>query len=281
MQYFWLLLAAALAMLGMGKPVRALLFGILSAVNLATIVPIYLPPRRSAPDAAEIAPQKMFPLRVLTFNVRASNSQYDEALKYLQSRSPDVIVVQEISPAWSQALERLKPGFSHQHHVPRDDNFGIALLSRIPWSSVETEILAGAGVPSLVARYREGDATWTIVGTHPVPPGSAVTSRERNEQLTALAKLIRRESGTVILAGDLNVTSWSPYFWDLMGDAGLQDSRQGFGVHCSWASRIPLTDLPLDHVLVSPGIVVQDRSVGPHLGSDHRPVVVDLLLPKQ
>jgi endonuclease/exonuclease/phosphatase (EEP) superfamily protein YafD len=111
-----------------------------------------------------------------------------------------------------------------------------------------------------------------------VSPSAAAA---RNEHLSALAKFVRREKAPVVVAGDLNVTSWSPFFRDLLRDGNVRDSREGRGVQPSWVSRIPLTDLPLDHILISPGIVVASRMVGPHLGSDHRPVIADLLLPKQ
>ncbi len=41
-----------------------------------------------------------------------------------------------------------------------------------------------------------------------------------------------------------------------------------------------LVALPLDHCLVSDEILVANRRVGPFVGSDHFPVVVDLVLKK-
>jgi endonuclease/exonuclease/phosphatase (EEP) superfamily protein YafD len=155
------------------------------------------------------------------------------------------------------------------------------MVSRLPWTSVETVSIGAGDVPSIVARFQVNEAAWTIIGTHPLPPASKPAAAARNEQLSALAEFARREKVPVIVGGDLNVTSWSPYFSDLLREANLRDSRQGRGVQPSWASRIPLTDLPIDHVLVSPGIAVGNRTVGPHMGSDHRPVVADLLLPKR
>jgi endonuclease/exonuclease/phosphatase (EEP) superfamily protein YafD len=280
-QYFWLLAAAGMLLLLLRKWWRAALIALLAAVNLATIVPLYLPempaePRQKLPSASGT-----FRLRVMTFNVRTSNQHFDDVVAYLRDQQADVVIVLEVDDRWSEALYKLQQQFPHQHHEPRPDNFGIAMLSRLPWRQIETVTFEKYGVPSLLARFEQDGAQWTIIGTHPVPPGSKATSRARDEQLIALATLARRETAPVILAGDLNVTSWSPFFGDLLRDANLRDSRQGRGVQPSWVSRIPLTNLPLDHILVSPGIVVRERSVGPDLGSDHRPVVADLRLPKQ
>ena len=37
-----------------------------------------------------------------------------------------------------------------------------------------------------------------------------------------------------MLMGDMNCTSWSPYFQDMLTVSGLRDSRRGFGVEGSW-----------------------------------------------
>jgi endonuclease/exonuclease/phosphatase (EEP) superfamily protein YafD len=39
---------------------------------------------------------------------------------------------------------------------------------------------------------------------------------------------------------------------------------------------LPLVTIPLDHCLVSEEWHVSERRVGPHLGSDHRPVIATL-----
>lgn len=279
-QYFWMLTLLVPILLLLRRPRHAAAAGLLAVVNLATLVPLYLPETslNRGPQPAIAGPAAV-PLSVLTFNVRGSNTSYEEVVTYLGKQQADVAIVLEVTPAWSQTLDKLKRQYPHQHHEPRTDNFGIALISRLPWKDVKTIFTSRDGVPSVRAAFQHQGVRWTIVGTHPVPPGSAATSMARNEQLAALAKLLRQEKAPVILAGDLNVTSWSPFFTELLRTANLRDSRQGRGIQPSWVSRIPLTHLPIDHILVSPGIVVQQRRVGPDLGSDHRPVVAELLLP--
>ena len=52
---------------------------------------------------------------------------------------------------------------------------------------------------------------------------------------------------------------------------------QPFG---SSVCRLCFPQLPLDHVLVGTGIGVLATRVGPPLGSDHLPLIVDLALPQ-
>jgi endonuclease/exonuclease/phosphatase (EEP) superfamily protein YafD len=278
-QYFWLLTISTVVFLVCRQWPRAVVAGLLAAVNAATIVPLYVP-ESSAPGNSAAAATRL-PLRIMTFNVHSSNRRHDEVQAYVLDKRPDVAIFLEVSPEWSNALESLTPEYPYQHLVPRLDNFGIAIVSRLPWTSVDSIAIGTADAPSIVAHFQNGDAAWTFVGTHPLPPVSPSAAAARNEHLSALAKFVRREKAPVVVAGDLNVTSWSPFFRDLLRDGNVRDSREGRGVQPSWVSRIPLTDLPLDHILISPGIVVASRMVGPHLGSDHRPVIADLLLPKQ
>ena len=80
----------------------------------------------------------------------------------------------------------------------------------------------------------------------------------------------------MIVIGDLNLTPWSPRFRALLDDGGLGDSRVGFGHHATWPVWFPLLLIPIDHVLADPEIKVYRREVGPAVGSDHYPVLVEL-----
>ncbi len=61
----------------------------------------------------------------------------------------------------------------------------------------------------------------------------------------------------------------------------LLDSRRGFGVQRSWPTSMKVSILgtmriPIDHALVSRDVKVLDRRVGPFIGSDHFPIMVDI-----
>lgn len=87
----------------------------------------------------------------------------------------------------------------------------------------------------------------------------------------------------------MNTTERTASFRGLLR-ASLLDSRRGFGWMPTWPVLSPpgivatlvgaLFAIPIDHVLVSPGIGVADRRTGPPFGSDHLPLKVDLMFPK-
>ena len=148
----------------------------------------------------------------------------------------------------------------------------------MPWNDVQTVELGQAEIPTILADFKIDGCQFLFAGTHPVPPGSRFLTDLRNDQLLKLALLVANRNAAAILVGDLNTTDHSPCFRQLLTRARLRDTRQGFGVQPSWGP-FQLLEIPIDHCLVSPHIAVRRRRVGPHLGSDHRPVAIDLQLP--
>ena len=269
LQYGWLLLLAAIAMLIVRDKRFAAVATIGALVNFAFVVPIYWPVARENTDQPT--------WRLVSYNLLSSNDNYDGVLEMLRQEKADVVFLYEVSHPWGQQLEKLRDVYPHQHVLPQRNNFGIAVLSRVPWQQIENVEYGTAGAPSLIIRFADKPRPCTIIATHPLPPGSRQTAALRNEQLQRIAQDCRRANGPVIVVGDLNLTSYSPFFADLLKNADLRDSRQGRGVQASWSPRIPLLfSIPIDHCLVSGEIEVAGRRVGGKHGSDHRPVVVDL-----
>ena len=64
--------------------------------------------------------------------------------------------------------------------------------------------------------------------------------------------------------------------------SGLRNARQGLGVlptHSIVAPQFAALSAPIDHCLVTPEIQVKDFRLGKAIGSDHRPIIADLLIP--
>lgn len=269
-QYFWSLLLAAVVLWAAKRPRIAALALIAAVVNFAAIVPIYWPTQSTSQSGAK--------LRVISFNLFRDNPEHAAVAQFLRKQQADIILLMEVTHEWATAIRELRDDYPHQHLAPRADAFGIALLSRQPWNDIQTLDLAHNDLPTIVAHFQVDDQPFTLVGTHPLPPGSSTLAKERNTQLAAVAKFAHEQSAPTILAGDLNVTDFSPYFHDLLTVSGLRDSRQGRGVQASWGP-FPGLEIAIDHCLVSPLVAVRSRRIGPHLGSDHRPVIIDLNLP--
>ncbi len=214
----------------------------------------------------------------MSLNVFALNADKDHTLAYLSHRAADVVVLVEIEASWAEALESLAALYPHRVIEPRDDMFGVAVLSQLPLESPRVEEPAG-GPPVIVTGVGRGKAGALLVAAHPPAPISAAWSARRDAQLAAISDLAAAESRPVIVAGDLNATPFSHGFRQLTRLRGLRDSALGRGLQNTWNARHWLPRIPIDHVVVSPEVRVVSRTVGPDVGSDHLPVEATLVVP--
>ena len=122
-----------------------------------------------------------------------------------------------------------------------------------------------------------------VVAVHTLPPTRSDNARLRNRQLADAGRIAQTQTAPVIVVGDLNATEWSPPFGDLLRSANLRDARTGFGLQPTWPTfaRLSLLQIPIDHCLISEGLHVKKFTRGPHVGSDHLPIVVDVLKRRQ
>jgi len=64
----------------------------------------------------------------------------------------------------------------------------------------------------------------------------------------------------------------------MMEETGLYNTRKGFDMLLTWPKP---SITRIDHILVSPEIITLDMRVGPNVISDHRPLVVELYIPRK
>lgn len=212
---------------------------------------------------------------VAAANVLYSNSQRKPLLDWLETRPADIVILQEVTEAWARDLAA-RTAYPNRHLLPREDAYGIGVLSRWPLESVTLVDLAGDGLPSLAGVVDAGGQRIRFLGLHTHWPLTPALAAARDEALQGAAQLASAADLPVVLLGDLNLTPDSPAFDRLIEQGGLRDVLRGRGWRPTWlASFWPLA-LRIDHVLVSSGLCVEHAEVGPPLGSDHRPVLARL-----
>ncbi|MEX0676441.1 MAG: endonuclease/exonuclease/phosphatase family protein [Pirellulales bacterium] len=270
-QYFWALVAAMIILALARRKVMALVAATLAMTNLALIAPLYFGPAPRA-DAGP-------PLRAISFNVHYLNEDYAATIELIVTELPDFVLLLEVTPEWAEALTFLKVDYPYEHVMAKAGSGGMAFYSRREITDLSVHELADVGQSTIVVGLAVPVDRLTLVCTHLVSPRTAHDFENRNRQLEEVGQLARARSGAVMLLGDLNTTSWSPYFQDLLTNSGLRDSRRGFGVEPSWPwLTTPLLRIPIDHCLVSAAVSVLDRRIGPAVGSDHRPLLVDFAI---
>jgi endonuclease/exonuclease/phosphatase (EEP) superfamily protein YafD len=270
-QYFILLTVVAVALLALQRWRSAIVFTVLALVNLAVIAPLYFGRTDAGPGSAK-------PIRVMLLNVNTRSGDIQRVVKLIPEVDADIMVLEEVDERWLAGLRSVTNAYPHSTLQPRPDNFGIAVFSKFPFRRARVESIGDADVPSIVARIQAPRGEFEIIATHPVPPMGDHLSRARNGQLDALAERARAAEPPVLLLGDLNITPWSPHFGRLLERSGLRDSERGHGVQPTWPAFNPLLRIPIDHCLHSPGIEILSRRIGPAVGSDHYPLIVEFVI---
>ncbi len=228
--------------------------------------------------ASESAPHSAFKplipvLTVASANVHFENSDAPPLARWLLEASPDVVVLHEVSPAYTEQLGVYRQ-YPFKHLAPANDPFGVAILSRFPLTNVES-VTDESGIPHVKALLDWNGHLITLITWHPMPPFSPSDHHARNAHLGALAEAARHEGKPTILAGDLNATPWSNAF-NGIGQMGL---RRATDLLPTWPiAGLGWLGIPIDHVLVSAHWQVVEQSKGPDIGSDHLPVVAEFEL---
>lgn len=219
-------------------------------------------------------------LTVASANLNYAVSDHTELARWLSSNeAPDVIVLQEFTESAKAAVTTSQIRGSHPYQLleASADQFGLALISRLPvvsatWVEPENP-LATLKLRAIIDFQGQRVA---VTAVHPMPPVSAAFALERDASLSLEAKLLLQGDMPGVLVGDLNDTPWST------GLKGAAPMERATSLAPTWPNVWGwLSLLPMDHVLVTPGVLVVTTSRGVDLHSDHRPVIVRLALPKQ
>lgn len=270
------LLIAVAALLFIALPMRRKqLTKLLLAMLLIDALPIatmYLP------GPAVPSQQESRGVKVIASNVWGARNPDQKPFEHMiHDEQPDIFILIELTPQWINALKRDLPEYSIQFQ--ENISGGTAIFSKIP---IQQQDMRGVS-----PRQRRFGVCGTInvdgqdvllIGSHPPAPQALKRWQSRNAELLRLSEDVRRESAIhpVVIAGDLNTTPWSFYFQRLI-EAGLHDSEQGVGPQPSWSRRMPLPMVPIDHALYTDGIAIRNRRLGPDIGSDHLPVIFEIV----
>lgn len=266
-----LLLAAVLAATLRDRRLLALAAGLL-ALELVWLAPYALPRPRPASGPS---------LHLAHFNVLTANRQHDAVQAWVADAGAELVLLEEVSPRWAEVLART-PGYRPLAVVAREDNFGLEFLLRdgAAIEVVASETLEFAGVPALALQLRHHGRPLAILGLHTLPPVSARNAAIRDNQLRAAAEWSRTQQAagwTTVVLGDFNATPFSGGVTPL-ATAGLRDSLAAGGLLTagSWPDLPWPLRIAIDHCWHDARLVTVARTVGPALGSDHRPLLVTL-----
>ncbi len=249
---------------------RARLLSAVSALGLLiSLAPVVLYASQSTPAPIQDAPR----FRAASFNVWDRNEQLPQVAAFLRHSEADVIVLQEAHDAFRAVLQQQLPDYPH--HLVDPHRQGVVLLSRWPIVNRELISLTPGGVNATHALIDWRGMPVKIIGVHIHWPLEQQSAHLARAEMRGLRDLLADQTGAVLLAGDLNTTVWSPQFKTLLRDTSLTECARG-RLRPTWPSLLVWLGIGIDHCFISRAARIARFEVGPHLGSDHRPIIVDV-----
>ena len=202
-------------------------------------------------------------------NLNHNNADAGRVAAYIEEMRPDVVTLQEAAVESPRVTKRLKEAYPHQVICRYRGEVGIAVLSRTPFSGtgcMNDYRLAWATVS------KDGKNT-TVASLHlrwPYPLPQA-------EQIDALSGVWDQLDTPLAITGDFNAVPWSHAVQKVAAQSGTRvvpGLRRSFTWGDNWLGD--LMALPIDHALISPTLKVGGAALGPHVSSDHLPLIVDI-----
>lgn len=233
---------------------------------------------RTPPQVATVA-KKSATVRVLSINVYSRNDDLGRVLRYIDSQSPDILALIEVTGKWLPALDRLRAEYPYQARQIWGDNFGSAILSRYPLAEPPRQYgYSGVGSIARIAELPQGPCL--LLMAHPIAPITERTWKWNASTLRDIEKYVVRagEDLPVLVFGDLNNSPWSHNFRQFQQNASLRppDSKRIWWP--TWRTVSWPAAIPIDHFLLSPALQDTHTWVGPDVGSDHYPIGLDFTI---
>jgi endonuclease/exonuclease/phosphatase (EEP) superfamily protein YafD len=229
---------------------------------------------RSAPPA--LAPSS---LSVYSVNAQVGAVDPTQLQAQIESFDADIVIIQEHNPRVQAILPALRTRYAHIAQSARDDAFGMAILSKLPFTK-EPESYPNLGIiltePQLRVVVQVNNQELVIQGVHTLPPVSFSYLREQRRVIRALATWAKQEQRPTIIAGDFNCTPESMAMgW--LREAGLADAwtTLNLGPGATWpvdAGLFSLMGVKIDHLLLSKSLAAAHAELGSSIGSDHRAI---------
>jgi endonuclease/exonuclease/phosphatase (EEP) superfamily protein YafD len=230
----------------------------------------------------------------MSFNVLHLNKDYDAIVGAIRDMSPDIVGLQELSGQSTKALATaLATEYPYHTLATFDPVRSVGLLSRFPIESVTTFSLPPLDLSlHAIVRIDEQQVHAFVVhlsannfAEYPVselPYWVAERYARRAAEVVRLEQEIRPLGEPVVMLCDCNMTSTSETYTHLA--TFLNDSFRevgwGFG-HTLYSGPVLALSIRIDYVWHSNDFVAIRSAPGRLGGSDHVPIVAELVLRPQ
>lgn len=213
-------------------------------------------------------------LKLLSFNLLASNQNGESIARFVAGSGADVAVLMEAAPI-APYVEILRAAFPY--YAGCDDGArcgGVVILSRTPLADTVVQSMSGIWVNRLVtATTVIGGQRVNLVAAHLVKP---YFDDFAEEELARLGAVIGGLEGPVVVAGDFNAAAWSGAIDRLVS---RQKLMPGPAYPATWPIRLGPLGVPIDNIFTrGPLLIANIEAMGDAMGSNHRGLIAEIAL---
>ncbi len=229
-------------------------------------------------QATHVAPQQNA-LRVMHFNVYAYNTDYAAVQAEIERNNPDVLFMVEATTPLQDQLKAINEQYPYRFPKMGENWNQFLFFSKVPIVSAKIVRFPKVGNRLLHVVLQGDKGVFNFIGVHTPSPTNATRMRDRDRHLGIIANYVANLKEPVLLAGDHNTTPFVRAFRDYIAHSGLRNTQMQLLPYFSWSCDLPaFLRIPIDQVLVSPDIAVVDKKIGNCAGSDHLPIIADVVI---
>ncbi len=260
------------------RPVMTVTSAVLVVLQLWWVVPDFDPiSHLVSPVPGEVQ------IRLFDANVSQSNRNLTEIAGEIRRDDPQVVTMEELTPASLASLESTHVMDHYRYKLvrPMYGSLGLALWSVYPLADAQQW---SAGFHPELRAWMElpGGRRLRLDVLHTTAPYGAGQLGFWTTQMGAIRSELSHEPRPLVAVGDLNAT-WYDWHFQAILRLGLRDAAvvAGQGWRMTWPrDQQPVVPyLRIDHVLISPGVSLESYGVGDGRGSDHHPLSVRFEVP--
>jgi endonuclease/exonuclease/phosphatase (EEP) superfamily protein YafD len=246
------------------------------ACHLFWLAPDFRRDRRfDVPETA--AAQDSTTLRIFFGNAAADNDDRASYLREIAEVNPDIVVLVEYYPPWQTVVSVSPVMQAYQYGTRKTIPFvgEIGIFSKLPienakqiWMAQRLNYTFDVRVDGLPLRM------FCLHAPRPMD----IPLHDYEGYWSKALPLILRQPDPAVVVGDFNATQYSHVYQLLTADRfrSAHDDR-GRGYATTWPNgRNPLPPIRIDQAFLSPGVECVRIAEGRGVGSDHKPLILDV-----
>ncbi|MDM5272329.1 endonuclease/exonuclease/phosphatase family protein [Sulfurovum sp. zt1-1] len=215
-------------------------------------------------------------IKFMQFNLNFRNRHMQRVKEYLEEQKIEIATFQEVTSKHRQFLEEMKEAYPFQRHCKFAGVGDVAILSKYPFVESQGGCVKEEGLVWARVQFGEGELSVASLHLHwPYP-------YKHHSQISRLEKAFAKIPSPKIIAGDFNAAPWSYAVKRVMK---ASDTKVVEGIRWSLNIGDPSSfvhmQIPIDHILLSKEFGLKDIHVGKSLGSDHFPIISEIVFQKK